>query len=129
MDTPSNIPEHGETTLPLCTTCHQPLQSEYYFCPNCGTQAHQPPLSTSIQAQLALYGLSVVLPMFCFLFIGKWKALAYCKSQDPKARQIGIYACILLGIATIITIWVSVVEVQKIVATLSSATTNQIDGY
>lgn len=89
----------------LCSICHLPLKDEYYFCPNCGTQAKSPPLSTSLITQLKLYGFSIILPSLCFLFITKWEGINYLRSSDTKARTIGALACALLILSTILTFW------------------------
>lgn len=89
----------------ICPTCHQPILPQYYFCPNCGTKLKQAPLSTSIWTQAGIYAFSIILPMICFIFVTRWPGQKYFKSNDPKARQIGQVAWVLLALSTIFTIW------------------------
>lgn len=96
-----------------CPVCHQPILPQYYFCPNCGTKLNSAPLSTTAQTQAWIYGLSLILPMFLFVFIKKWPTIKYFKSSDPKAKQIGQVAWAILIISTILTIWLAVVWTQQ----------------
>ncbi len=93
------------TPSEICLVCHQPIRQEYYFCPNCGTKLHAPPLSTSVTSQAWLYFLSIILPSLAFLFITKWKGLEYLRAKDEKTRIVGIIACVLLLVSTILTFW------------------------
>ena len=100
--------ESSTNTTPtslLCPVCHQPIQSEFYFCPNCGKSLKEKPLSTSISARIILYTLSIVTPMLCFLTISSWRGWKYFKSSDPRAKQIGVIAIILITLSTIVTVW------------------------
>ena len=99
----------------ICPTCHQPVLPQYYFCPNCGTKLNLAPLSTTLTTQLGIYAFSIVLPMILFLFIGKWPGIRYYKSSDPKTKQIGIIAWILLIVSTIATIWLVTIWTQEII--------------
>ncbi len=102
-----------ESSPSLCITCHQPLLPQYYFCPNCGTKIHEPPLTTSFNAQIWLYAFSVILPVICFLFVTKWKGLRYLQSTDPKAKTIGATASMLLAVSTVLTFWYAYIYTQK----------------
>ena len=93
----------------ICSVCHQPVRPEYYFCPNCGTKLKSVPLSTSISAQIGLYAFSIILPLICFIMVTKWKGVAYFKSSDPKAHQMGIIAWTLIVLSTILLIYLSYV--------------------
>ena len=96
------------TSLPLpgtCPVCHQPVSPEQYFCANCGAKLHAPPLSTTPLTQLGIYAFSIILPMLCFLFITKWPGLTYLRSKDEKVRRVGVIACTLLILSTIVTIY------------------------
>ena len=99
--------------IAVCPVCHQPIQPEYYFCPNCGTSLRQAPLSTSLSAQVKLYAFSIILPWILFIMVTKWKGLAYSKSKDPKERQIGIIAWVLIILSTIFTFWLAYVFTQQ----------------
>jgi hypothetical protein len=97
----------------VCPVCHQPLLPTYYFCPNCGTKVNQAPLPTTIWAQAKLYVFSIILPMICFIFVTRWQGMKYIKSQDPKAKQIGQIAWLLIILSTIITIYLAYVWTQN----------------
>ncbi len=99
----------------ICSVCHQPVFSKYYFCPNCGNKLNTSPLSKTIQTQIWIYALSIILPMFCFLFIRKWPGMKYIKSEDPEIKQIGYIAWALLIISTVITIYLAFVWTQNII--------------
>ena len=98
-----------------CPNCHQPVLAQYYFCPNCGYNLNTAPLSTTAGMQAQIYLFSIVLPFILFLFIGKWPATKYVKSDDPKAKQIGYIAWALLIISTIAIIWLSIVWTQSMI--------------
>ncbi len=97
----------------VCPTCHQPVLSSYYFCPNCGTKLNSAPLSTTLGAQIKLYAFSAILPFICFLFITRWSGMKYFKSNDPKTKQIGEVAWVLLILSTVIMIWSAIVWTQS----------------
>ncbi len=94
-----------ESSPSLCPTCHLAVLSSYYFCPNCGANLNVKPLPTGAMAQAELYIFSAILPLMGFLFVTRWHANKYVKSDDPKAKQIGILAWSILIISTIITIY------------------------
>src|ERR1700753_2522684 len=99
-----------QTPLPVehpgvCPVCHQPVASTYYFCPNCGAKIHEPPLSTAPLTQLGIYAFSIVLPMICYLAITKWPGLKYLRSQDEDTRTVGVIACALLIISSVLTFY------------------------
>ena len=97
----------------ICPNCHQPILPQYYFCPNCGTKLNLAPLSTTAQTQVWIYFFSIILPMICFLFVGKWPGAKYYKSSDPKTKQIGFVAWTLLVLSTIITIFLAIKLTQE----------------
>ena len=103
-----------ETAVPAtCPVCHQSVLPQYYFCPNCGTNLHAAPLSTSAVTQLGIYVFSLTLPIVCFVFVTRWPGVKYFKSADPKAKRIGEIAWGLLILSTIVTIWLAVVWTQE----------------
>jgi len=104
-------PEIGTApaTARVCAVCHQLLQPEYYFCPNCGTQVNAPPLSTDAGTQLWIYTHSIILPMILFLSITKWKGYKYFKSEDPKIKEVGAIAIVLLVLSTFISFYLAYV--------------------
>jgi hypothetical protein len=96
-----------------CPQCHQPVLSMYYFCPNCGKKLTEAPLSTSMASQFLLYGFSIVLPIICYLAIGYWQGIRYMQSADPRAKQIGVIALVLLLVSSAITFWIGMVWIQN----------------
>ena len=114
----SSLTDHSTrdfTSVGVCPTCHQPTLPQYYFCPNCGTKLNLAPLSTTVATQVWIYAFSIILPMLCFLFVTRWPGVKYFKSSDPKTKQIGQIAWVLLILSTIITIWLVVVWMQSYV--------------
>lgn len=107
------LPSSTIPTIGICPVCHQPVISQYFFCPNCGTKLNSAPLSTTVQTQAWIYFFSIILPMLGFIFVGKWPGTKYYKSEDPKVKQIGQIAWALLLLSTIITIWLAIVWTQK----------------
>jgi hypothetical protein len=102
------------TTALLCSYCHQPVLPQFYYCPNCGNKLSSAALSTTPLTQAWIYAFSIVLPFICFLAVTKWPGLKYYKSQDPKAKSIGIVAWVLLILSTLVTLWLAYVWTQQI---------------
>jgi hypothetical protein len=96
-------------TITKCDFCHQPILSQYYFCPNCGhaVGGKEAPLETTVEAQVKIYALSIILPMVLFILLGKWHGMRYMKSDDPKARRIGQIAWVLMIVSTVVCIWLT----------------------
>lgn len=82
----------------LCPACHSPVADSYYFCPNCGKQLNEPPISLS--KQLGVYALSILLPP-----LGLWPGIKYIIHGDEKTKKVGLIAVILTIFATIVTVW------------------------
>ena len=97
----------------VCPTCHQPILSQYYFCPNCGKKINEAPLSTTLQTQAWIYAFSIILPMICFIFVTRWPGIKYFKSEDPKAKLIGQIAWTLLILSTIVVIYLAYVWTEQ----------------
>lgn len=97
----------------ICPTCHQPVLPAYYFCPNCGTNLRPKPLPTDPWSQAQLYVFSIILPMICFLFVTRWQGMYYVRSQDSKAKQIGMIAWTLLIASTVLTIYFAYIWTQE----------------
>ena len=97
----------------VCPVCHQPVASNYYFCPNCGAKIHEPPLPTGLWTQLGLYAFSIVLPIICYLLITKWKGMAYLRSKDEDARTVGVIACTLLVLSSVATFYYGYVWTEE----------------
>jgi hypothetical protein len=104
-----NTPSSPIPMILTCLVCHQPILSQYYFCPNCGTKvgSKETPLETTIEAQVKIYALSIILPMILYLLAPKWHAIKYFKSEDPKARRIGQIAWALMILSTIVCVWLT----------------------
>lgn len=101
----------------VCPQCHQPILPEYYFCPNCGKKLEEAPLSTTVWAQLWLYIFTlIIMPLTGYLAYRHWKGIQYFKSQDPKAKRIGITSIILL-IGTVVaigwSIWAGIAQLKE----------------
>lgn len=96
-----------------CPVCHLPVQSSYYFCPNCGAKLNMAPLSITSATQAWIYALSFILPWTVFIFIKWWPGIKYAKSHDPKTKQIGQIAWAILIISTLVTIWFAYVWTQN----------------
>jgi hypothetical protein len=106
--------EENVTITPLvCSYCHQPVLSSYYFCPNCGTKLNLAPLSTSVESQALLYLFSAILPLICFIFVTRWQGLRYYRSRDEKTKLIGTIAIVILILSTVITIWLAYAWTQS----------------
>lgn len=103
---PTEPHERAPAAAPLtCSYCHLSVLPQWYFCPNCGAKLASAPLSTTLGTQLGIYAFSVVLPLICFLLISKWPGAKYARSQDERARTIGVIASALLILSTVLTIW------------------------
>jgi hypothetical protein len=114
-----------KTTSPLvCPQCHQSVQPEWYFCPNCGKRLSDPPLATDIGTQLWIYVFSAVLPIICYLAIGYWPGIKYARSQEPQARAIGWISIAIISISTIITFWLAIVWVNSAVQSATNSLGN-----
>ncbi len=109
---PASISESAQATL-ICPQCHFPLKPEYYFCPNCGANLRQPPLSTSVGAQILLYLFSAVLPWIAYLAITKWDGIKYMRSSNPEARRIGWIALCILVVSSIIAFWLTIAWIDQ----------------
>ncbi|MEI6553226.1 MAG: zinc ribbon domain-containing protein [bacterium] len=114
-DTSSHTPLQELNQAPdvVCSYCHQPVLTKWYFCPNCGNKLNLAPLSTSALTQVGIYAFSIILPMVCFIFVTKWPGLKYFKSKNPKAKMIGQVAWVILIISTLLTIWLAYVWTQE----------------
>lgn len=114
-----------EPTASICSVCHQPILTTYYFCPNCGVKLNIAPLSTSVITQIGIYAFSIILPFICFIFVTKWQGIKYYKSNDPKAKQIGEIAWVLIILSTIAVIWLAYIWTQMAIqSTISSMNTD-----
>ena len=96
----------------ICPRCHFPTRPEYYFCPNCGAKLTEPPLGTGIVDQLLIYAFSIILPWIAYLAITKWQGIKYLRAPDPRAKQIGVIALVLLVASSVVAVWLTTVWIQ-----------------
>lgn len=99
----------------ICRVCHQPILSQWYYCPNCGTKVHEKPLSVSTKTQISLYIFSAILPLMGFIFVKRWKGMKYAKSNNPKEKQIGQIAWTIIIISTILVMYFAYIETNRAV--------------
>ena len=114
------MPRESHSAPMVCPQCHQPVTPEEYYCPNCGKKLSEPPLSTSLGAQLWLYAFSLILPFIGYLAISYWQGIKYARSDDPKAQEIGWIAIGLLAVSSIFTIWQVTVWINSFIQTQTS---------
>jgi hypothetical protein len=113
--------EHVEQPTPLlCPVCHEPVRPEFYFCPNCGKNLKEKPLSTSLSAQISIYFFSIITPPMCFLTIKWWHGVKYMKADNPKAKEIGLIAIVLLALSTAVTAWLLYALTAQLMQSLSA---------
>ena len=115
-----NIISSISTSL-TCPVCHQPVTLDFYFCPNCGKNLKEKPLSTTVLTQLWIYALSIILPMILFTTIRYWPAVKYMKSDNQKAKRIGITAVILTTLSTIFVIWMTYITTKQFAQSLNTS--------
>jgi hypothetical protein len=113
----------------ICPICHEAALPEWYFCPNCGAKLNAPPLSTSLVAQVWLYAFSAILPIICFLAVTKWQGVKYVKSPDSKTKKIGIIACTILALSTILSVWYATVWIQQEIQSSVASINADMSGY
>lgn len=99
----------------VCPVCHEPVQPEFYFCPNCGKALREKPLSVSSGTQAWIYALSIAMPWIAFLALGYWPGMKYIRSGDERAKEIGIIALVLMLISTAVMMWLLIVWTQELV--------------
>jgi hypothetical protein len=83
--------------MQFCQTCHQPVQENFYFCPNCGKNLKPSPPSTSISDQILLYLKSLLLPPMGIIW-----GFRYLRQSDTKSKVIGLIA---ISVTIIEIIW------------------------
>jgi len=98
----------------FCPSCHQAVETQDYFCRNCGKNLKTAPLPTDLTAQMMVYLKSALLPPWG-LFLG----LKYFGQKDQKSRIIGMLA---FGI-TLIVILVTI----NLTMTVMNSVNNQLD--
>lgn len=99
----------------FCPKCQSPIAEANYFCPNCGHKIKEPPVSVTITKQIGIYLLSILLPP-----LGLWPGIKYLRQSDQKAQIIGAVAIILTIFSIIISVWLYLLTINSISATLNS---------
>lgn len=115
---PASMPQPAPSSA-VCPQCHEPILPTYYFCPNCGKNLKEPPLSTSAMAQVGLYTLSIIMPLLCFLAINKWRGVKYLRSPDPKTKQIGLIATFLMVVSTVVVVWFGIIWTEQLISSMT----------
>jgi hypothetical protein len=92
----------------VCPACHQLVQPEWYFCPNCGKDLKPKPVNVSAWAQIGVYALSVFLPP-----LGLWPGIKYLQKPGPQAKIVGWVAIILTIVSTVLTFWFTIHYLQN----------------
>lgn len=108
-----------------CPICHQRAAPDFYFCPYCGKDLKEKPLSTTVFTQAWIYAVSIILPMVLFLGVTRWPGIKYARSGGGKARWIGIIAIILMTLSTIALAWVTYAFIGRLLQTLSGGLIGQ----
>ena len=55
------------------------------------------------------------MPWIAFLAVRYWPGVKYIRSGDSRVKRIGIIAAVLMGISTIIMIWLLTVWTEQLV--------------
>lgn len=83
-------------------SCHALISQTENFCPHCGAELKESPLSISAKRQAFIYLISFFLAPF-----GLGYAFKYLKQSNLQARRIGIIVIILTVLAIALMIWVT----------------------
>jgi len=86
----------------------------HFYCPTCGKNLKEAPLSTSAAKRVGIYALSLLLPP-----LGLWPGIKYIRQNDPKVKKIGWIAIILTIISLLVTSWISIGWLNDLNAQLS----------
>jgi len=93
---------YGVEPQTACSNCKANISETDFFCPACGKQLKEKPLSVAWSKQLFIYLVSFFLPP-----LGLWPAWKYLKSTDKKFKTIGIAAVVLTVISILISVYLS----------------------
>ena len=86
-----------------CVYCKANISESDSFCPNCGKELKENPLSTTFLKQLLIYSVSFFLPP-----LGIWPGIKYLRQSDEKSKKIGLAAIFLTIISIVITSWLTI---------------------
>jgi len=103
---PETNPQISEKSCPSCGTKISP---DAYFCPNCGKKIKDPPPSTAIGKQIAIYIFALAAPPF-----GIIPAIKYLRQKDEKSKIIGYFILILTVISFGIGIWFTLALIDQL---------------
>jgi hypothetical protein len=67
-----------------CKYCHEAVTPEDYFCPHCGKKLKDKPPATTVQGQIKVYLITVLLWPFGLIYV--WR---YLRQPEAKAKKIG----------------------------------------
>lgn len=116
------IPPPSIPTAPAppftCPACHQPVQPNAYFCPNCGHNLKPTPPPTSLTSQLELYFKSALLPPMGIIW-----GMRYLKQPDFTSKIVGLIA---IGI-TVAVLLVVVIGTIKLFNTINDQVNTQME--
>lgn len=118
-----------QITDATCPQCHQPVLPNYYFCPNCGYSLKRAPLSVTPAAQAKIYAHSIILPIIAFITITKWQGVQYLKSDDKKAREVGLIASTLLALSSVFVVWYVIRLTNSITQASLDGINADLEGY
>ncbi|MFH0818531.1 MAG: zinc ribbon domain-containing protein [Patescibacteria group bacterium] len=105
-----------ENSQAMCPTCHQLIQEEYYFCPNCGQNLKEKPTAISIPAQIGWYIFAIILPP-----LGLWPGIKLMMKKSSQSKRVGIIIVILTLTSTILMSWAIISLFNSYLEQLNSA--------
>lgn len=98
----NNVTTTSTTNVFLCPICQYKIQSDWYFCPNCGKNLKEAPLDVSIGKQILIYLVS-----FFLAPLGLGWGLKYVRSTDKKVKTVGIISIVLTVLSIILMSFVA----------------------
>lgn len=84
----------------MCPTCKFQLTEDWYYCPNCGKELKEKPLTMSKLKEFGMYTASFLLSP-----IGLHWAIKYIKYKQARGKRIAIIIFLLTITSTSITIY------------------------
>jgi hypothetical protein len=97
----------------ICKFCGQTVFTNYYFCPYCGKKLIEPPIT--MVKEIGIYLFSILLPP-----LGLWPGIKYLLQKNNRARRVGIITILLTIIATIVTLYFTIITVSNIQQTINT---------
>ncbi len=102
--------------MSTCPYCGTSIPSDAFFCPNCGKELRERPISIGVGSQIGIYLLSIFLPP-----LGLWPGIKYARRHEKKAKVVGATAITLTVISTAVSLWLSWSFLQIYLNTIRSA--------